>query len=391
MDNKIFFIFTGGSGNRGCEAIVRGSIEICKNYKNNISVFSAHLKEDEAVCLDKSVAMFPVAKTHSALASKINYLICGLSYKLGKGKTQVRIIYDNIWKRIKHNDTYFIIGGDVYCYGIPYIYYNINQILKNNNHILWGCSIEPDSIDDRMKKDLASYSLIIARESITYDALCANGLTDISRLYPDPAFAMKRIDQDLPNGFEANNTIGINISPMIMASSNNKNIVYDNYVELVEYILSETNFKIALIPHVIWENNDDRKAQKLLFDKYASSNRLVIVPADSAEVMKGYIARCRMMVAARTHASIAAYSECVPTLVVGYSVKSRGIAKDIFGNIDNYVISAQSMTEKTQLQNRFKWLIANENDVRKHLESFIPAYKKRLESLEREVSLFLEG
>lgn len=40
--------------------------------------------------------------------------------------------------------------------------------------------------------------------------------------------------------------------------------------------------------------------------------------------LKGYISRCRFLVAARTHASIAAYSTGVPALVAGYSVKARG-------------------------------------------------------------------
>lgn len=41
--------------------------------------------------------------------------------------------------------------------------------------------------------------------------------------------------------------------------------------------------------------------------------------------LKGYISRCRFLVAARTHASIAAYSTGVPALVAGYSVKARGL------------------------------------------------------------------
>ena len=47
--------------------------------------------------------------------------------------------------------------------------------------------------------------------------------------------------------------------------------------------------------------------------------------------MKGFIARCRFFVGARTHATIAAYSSCVPTLVVGYSVKAGGLQRDLLG------------------------------------------------------------
>ena len=101
----------------------------------------------------------------------------------------------------------------------------------------------------------------------------------------------------------------------------------------------------------------------------------------NCEELKGYISRCRFMVTARTHASIAAYSTCVPTLVVGYSVKARGIAKDLFGTDKNYVIPVQSLKEEKNLLEAFKWLQNNEASVRNHLNAFIPEYTARLNSV----------
>ena len=57
--------------------------------------------------------------------------------------------------------------------------------------------------------------------------------------------------------------------------------------------------------------------------------------------IKGIISKCRFFIGARTHSTIAAYSTCVPTLAVGYSIKARGIARDIFGTEDNYVVPVQ--------------------------------------------------
>ncbi len=51
----------------------------------------------------------------------------------------------------------------------------------------------------------------------------------------------------------------------------------------------------------------------------------------------------------RTHATIAAYSTGVPTLVVGYSVKARGIARDLFGTEDGYVLPVQQLKESDEL------------------------------------------
>lgn len=83
------------------------------------------------------------------------------------------------------------------------------------------------------------------------------------------------------------------------------------------------------------------------------------------------------LIGTRTHSTIAAYSQCVPTLVLGYSVKSRGIARDLFGSEEHYVIPVQGMTDPRALADGFDWLLKNENDIRVHLEKTMPGYKKQ--------------
>ena len=81
-----------------------------------------------------------------------------------------------------------------------------------------------------------------------------------------------------------------------------------------------------------------------------------------------------IFVGARTHATIAAYSSCVPTLVLGYSVKSRGIARDLFGNEENYVLPVQSLQEPDELTKHFRWLVGHEKEIKDHLEKIMPEY-----------------
>ena len=83
------------------------------------------------------------------------------------------------------------------------------------------------------------------------------------------------------------------------------------------------------------------------------------------------------MLVARTHASIAAYSEQVPTLVVGYSVKARGIAKDLFGTDENYVIPVQSFKQNRDLLDSFRWLMLQEDNIRSLYEGNMVAYCER--------------
>ena len=67
----------------------------------------------------------------------------------------------------------------------------------------------------------------------------------------------------------------------------------------------------------------------------------------------------------------------MPTLVLGYSVKSRGIAKDLFGDYTNYVFSIKDLTNSSDLKNSFIWILEHENEIRKKLEEVMPDYKER--------------
>ena len=98
----------------------------------------------------------------------------------------------------------------------------------------------------------------------------------------------------------------------------------------------------------------------------------------NCEVLKGYISRCRFFIGARTHATIAAYSSFVPTLVLGYSVKSKGIAKDLFGSYENYVVPVQSLMNDLDMVHSFEWLMGNETNIKERLIETMPEYTKRV-------------
>jgi polysaccharide pyruvyl transferase WcaK-like protein len=202
------------------------------------------------------------------------------------------------------------------------------------------------------------------------------GLSNV-KLLPDPAFQLERVDLELPDGFIEGNTVGINLSPMVMNCENGDNITLKNYEKLIEHIIATSDMQIALIPHVVWAENDDRVPLKMLYEKYKNTGRVVMIEDHNCMELKGYIARCRFMIAARTHASIAAYSTCVPTLVVGYSVKAKGIAKDIFGTYENYVLPVQSLSQEEDLTNAFDWIYQREDQIRTHLQSMMPEYRDR--------------
>ena len=95
------------------------------------------------------------------------------------------------------------------------------------------------------------------------------------------------------------------------------------------------------------------------------------------------------MITARTHASIAAYSSCIPVLVLGYSVKSRGIARDIFGTDENYVLPVQGLKSDDSVVDAFLWLEDHCAEVQNHLKMVMPQYIERSRSAGKLVLDFL--
>lgn len=367
----------GGSANHGCEAIVRSSIKVMAGIED-FKLLSKSPKEDYLYNLDEITSI--ASSDDNIKSNKFRYLLYLLKMKLLKSDSvYFKELYRNITSKAEDFKIAFSIGGDNYCYK------GFNQELKVLNEkfnakgiktVLWGCSIEPDNLTKETVKDLSLYSLITARESITYNALLEKGLTN-ARLYPDPAFQLDRIDLPLPKGFIEGNTVGINVSPLIIKSEKNKGVTISNYIKLVEYIIEKTSMQVALVPHVVWSHNDDREPLNFLYRHFENSNRIVQIQDCNAMELKGYIARCRFFVAARTHASIAAYSQEVPTLVVGYSVKARGIARDIFGSEDGYVIPVQTLEKEEDLTSAFQFIVNNEEVIKVHYATMMTSYKAK--------------
>lgn len=135
---------------------------------------------------------------------------------------------------------------------------------------------------------------------------------------------------------------------------------------------------IALIPHVVWEGNDDRDPLRKLFEKYQYTNRVIMVGDADAPTLKTIIRNCRFMVASRTHASIAGYSTSVPTLTLGYSVKSLGIARDLFGSAEHYVLPVSDIKNEDELSNAFTWLLEHEDGIRTHYKLKLGDYLSQL-------------
>lgn len=385
----ILFYCHKGSGNHGCEAIIRGSMNVLDNAGEfKYMLVSEDPSQDIKYGIGESVKV--VKEKNEVKKNSLKFLSAYYDLKFKKDYKKMNdLAFEEAMSSISNSGVSLSIGGDNYCYNDHDKYIMLHNLSRKQGQktVLWGCSVDEDRLDiPEIIEDFKNFDLIVTRETITYENMIKKGLTNV-KLYPDVAFTLQ-IDESMEE-LPPKNTVGINLSPLIMNYETNEGNALRSYEKLVEYILDSTDMNVALVPHVVWGHNDDRLPLKKIYDKFKCTNRVFMIGDYDCTKLKAYISKCRFFIGARTHATIAAYSTYVPTLVVGYSVKSKGIAKDIFGTYENYVIPVQDLTEYNLIKS-FRWLYENEKVIKERLETFMPEYRKKSLDAGQEIKLILE-
>lgn len=372
---KVLMFAHGGSLNRGCEAIVRSSTNIIKERLKETKVYLVSGRPETDQIITKLDGIYDGSSCNIKKYS-YDWFFSSLqvkffndeSYALGK-------IYNNTIKHIKNVDICLSIGGDNYCYGEQPGWYEIDRRVKAQGKklVLWGCSIGEEDMSVRKFEDLKLFDLILARETLTYNMLKNKGLNNV-KLCADPAFTMEKEELELPAGWQEGNTIGLNFSPIVWNRNKKSQVAVSN---LINHILNSTSMTIAFTPHVIDDGNNDYEVLYKYYEEFKSTGRVIMLPDNlNAIQYKGYIARMRFFIGARTHATIAAYSNYVPTLVLGYSVKSKGIAKDLFGE-EKLVLGIEEISNSETLKAVFNEMVEEEAEIKQKLQQSIPTIKKR--------------
>jgi len=271
------------------------------------------------------------------------------------------------------------IGGDNFTldYGAPKSFVAAGKLLMDAGIplVIWGASIGPFSadarIEARMVEFLARVDLITVRESLSVDYLRTLGIEHNVRRVWDPAFALAPEPYEGPETavFESGDVVGLNLSGLIARWFPNEDLdaILAEAAGFVGQLMAE-GFKVLLVPHVTVKNgplylNDEEVLRRLASRVEAAGERVAVLPGGlSAEQIKGAISRCRFFLGARTHTTIAAYSTAVPSLAIGYSPKSRGICRDLFGH-EAYLVPTRELSTAT-LRAGWDRLRRDEDEIR---------------------------
>jgi polysaccharide pyruvyl transferase WcaK-like protein len=224
--------------------------------------------------------------------------------------------------------------------------------------IIWGASVGPfDKKPDfakiaheHLKQEVTA---IFVREERSRSYLEKYGITQNVYLMPDPAFVMDpELVGDSDIGFQLpEEAIGLNLSPLMAkyVTNGDRGAWESMGIEIVRELLRIHDRPIILIPHVTSPHSDDHAFLNRIKSQLPG-NMVVILPKTlSAGKTKYVISTLSCLIAARTHATIASFSTCVPTVSLAYSLKAWGINEMMFGHT-GYVVAPIEVTPSTVVE-----------------------------------------
>ena len=375
---KYYFPIHLDGGNRGCEAIAKGTSLILKEKKENLIGLCTNMELDHRLKVDDYITLHPMQQ--KSLSFRIrNKMYKSVVRDEWKQKSfAYHYEYTPFLSQMNKDDIMISTGGDMMCYDENQVIYTVDYLQKRGiRSILWGCSIGEKNLTSRKLQALKQFSHIYARETLTQEVLANHNISNVS-VYPDPAFILEPVPCELPYCFSQGEVIGINLSNYVMGGFDLNSAFAKEVDTLIKYIMQSTDYQILLIPHVMWKGQDDRNISNLVKEKYDSHNRISILDSDNLTYsqIRYVISKCCCFIGARTHAVISAYSTCTPTIAIGYSIKSRGIAKDI-GMSEDTVVNSINI-KKNQLINAFTDMLQNMSDIKKYLIQNTELYRKKV-------------
>ncbi len=382
---KFLLVGHSGSFNRGCEAIIRTTISMLrKEFKDPEIIISTFYHEKEKLIdFGSHVKILPSKKLRGRWTASWMIRQLHKVFSATYRKNYWKVEYLPIISAIEETDLVLSVGGDNYSmdYGFPKYFLNLNRLVKEKKKklVLWAASIGPFPEDERLKEiidNLQSVDLITVRETKTLNYLLQLGITKNVKLVADPAFLLPLESVSLED-FCLNNSkgiLGITISPILSRYGEKCNSkIIDEIGIFFHKVIKGFGLYILLIPHVMKPDklSNDYIFMEKIYKQFKNLRMINIISPDyNAMQMKYIISKCNFFIGARTHATIAALSTGVPTLSIGYSVKSKGINKDIFGSYD-FLLDINDLSAKT-LFDKFTKMVNEKTRICELLSEKIP-------------------
>ena len=387
-------------GNRGCEALVRSTVTLLQQHldRPRILVPSEDIPRDAAQWPDAAAVGVEFVAFPKMPYRYLNWArLCRRLPFLTRVPWPSFPLKEPLAGHLAQCDAVLSLGGDIFSldYGLDSPFFNLGiaesaQCL-GKLVVLWGGSVGPfsamPSVERQIVAHLRRFSLITVRDSQTLAYLKGLGVADNVLPVADSAFIMKPEPLDLaPFWPEGEGVLGLNMSPLVedvRTAGGSATSLLEETTAFVKGVLRDTGLGVLLVPHVAPldgrpRNNDEHYLAQIAAALGDACGRVRSVPSGrNAPQLKYIISRCRYFIGARTHATIAAFSTGVPTISIAYSVKARGINRDLFGH-ERYVLLTPAVSAAS-LANGLELLQGEEAGIRAQLERRVPACRLEAE------------
>jgi colanic acid/amylovoran biosynthesis protein len=226
-------------------------------------------------------------------------------------------------------------------------------------------------------------NLIVIREEVTERYLERIGIKNrhvclaadcAFLLEPAPLESVLEILKDCNISGKERPLIGISVS-VFMMDHFFKDHVADYLLvlsKLIDYLVENKKAYVVLIPHSVapsnW-GNDDIYATKGVYRLVKNKNRVHVIEKNyDARELKGIIGSCDFFIGCRMHANIAAISQNIPTIAIGWSHKYYGIMKRV--GMDQYVFNLKNWSFE-ELKIKADMLFSMREDIQKQLATMV--------------------
>lgn len=384
-------------GNRGCEALVRGTTKMLRERDAGAQILCPLDN------IDRDGAQWPAAAqagvefiSSPVFPKSVRWWARGNRLLPLERFGPPRFATDPATKRaLAESNALIMTGGDIVTldYGVMSLYqwcrFIENAIDDGVPAVLWAASVGPftanPAVEQVMARHLKRYAAITVRETVSLEYLRSIGVDQVE-LVADPAFHLGPEPFECADlvGGDGRDALGFNVSPLIRkfrGGASEASTMDQEIRGFIARVLAETDLAVVLVPHVgpldgsDW-NSDWHYMKALLDDLPGADGRVRLAPATlNAGQLKHLIGRCRYFIGARTHSTIAAISQGVPTMSIAYSIKAKGINQDLFGDL-RYVLETPSVSANS-LWGALERLRADEAGIRAVLADRLPQWRER--------------
>lgn len=340
------------SSNKGCEALSYSLIPILNNISDEVTVVVFNIHE----MLGKIPDLYP----------KIHFINLPIKFK----NPFFWLKYINYLKKcdyimdITHGDSF----SDIY--GIKW--YKKTCLLKqltilfNHKLILMPQTYGPyiSKKNEKIAKKIIEKSFSVYSRDNKSKKYLENNLEISKEIFvtTDLAFMLPYKKYELPHD---KINIGINVSGLLWNLEDDRtnkiklNVNYKKYCEqLIEILHTKNRFNIYLIPHVLCNEREGENYYDN--DSFAIKELKKIYPycicPNSFETVldvKNFIASLDILIAARMHASIGAFSSGICSIPFSYSRKFTGL----YGDLEyNYIIDGEKLETECAINKTLEYI-----------------------------------